>query len=251
MIVLSEYAVKQGATVKVELPNLALLKHQIPMKITVTMKQTNSQAEPTPAKDLSMLVTCDKGNILSLQPAYFQLSNEVDLSEYRCKLNEGTNVSLSLTNNSDIHKTYQLEVQYVKTYGSIIYQNSFSDFDTVMSHIHSVGFCTRLILRFNQPVKGAELVSLFNRKQSMKDSESDTSSTDDEWFDSLELGETDENSYIIDFTDSEFRIYPNYLHLMRLVVPKTQPVAADENEDDEDDKLRLHVVAYGFNRSKN
>lgn len=255
MMIVTEHAIKQGGTVKVDLPNLSLLKQQIPMKISVLMRQTSAQAELVPAKDISVMVACDKSNILSLQPAYFQLSNEIDLAEYRCKLNEGTNVSVTITNNSSsVHRTYQLQVQYVKTYGSIIYQNSFCEFDTVASQIHSAGVCTRMILKFNHPVKGAELVSLYNRVPSGGENNADDGSStaaDDEWFDSLELGDTDENSYIIDLTDSELRIYSSYLNLMRLVIPKTQAPVADDDDDDEDDKLRLHVVAYGFTRSKN
>ena len=226
MIITSEHKLPNSKSVVVELPNLALSKHLVPSKISVFTKQDKDTA--IESKHVSLSVSCGSTRILVLQEAYFQTSNEVDLSDHRFRLNEGCDVALHLTNLGEI-ATFRIEVEYVPSYGAIIYQNTFTEFNRVAKEIYKAGVCTRLVLNFNKPVKGAELLSLFSR-----DSEE---SADNEWFDSLELGETEDNQYVLDFTDSELKYYANFLNMMELSVPK---------REDTEDELRLYVIAYGF-----
>lgn len=227
MIITSEHKLPNSKSVVVEFPNLALTKFLVPSKISVFTKQDKDSA--VESKNISLSILCGSTRILVLQEAYFQTSNEVDLCDFRSRLNEGCNVSVELANRGEL-ATFRLEVEYIPTYGSIIYQSTFTEFNRVTKEIHKSGMCTRLVLNFNRPVKGAELLSLFSRAES----------GDDEWFDSLELGETEDNQYVLDFTDSDLKYYANYLNMMELSVPK---------REDSDDELRLYVVAYGFPRS--
>lgn len=75
-----------------------------------------------------------------------------------------------------------------------------------------------------------------------------------DWFESLELGETADNSYVLDFTESDMEIYSKFLDFMKLIVPPIQNSKSSsdhagqtvDDEDDDEDDVKLYVVAYGF-----
>ena len=50
---------------------------------------------------------------------------------------------------------------------------------------------------------------------------------------------------MIDLTDSELRIYSEYLNFMSLVLPESEN-QPDQDDEEEHEELKLYVVAYGF-----
>jgi len=237
MIVTTEHKVANSKSITIDFPNLAHTKFLVPSKISFyTKKQLDDKTiENIEARNISAIVSVGGSRIHVLHEAFFQISNVVDLSDNRCKLNEGGDVSVILTNHAEV-TTFTVEIEYVPSYGNIIYLNSYTEFSRVTKDIYKIGLCTRLILRFNRPVQEAELIMLFSRTK-----ESDV---DDEWFDTLVLGETEDNQYVIDFTDNETKIYPKYLNMMELSIPKNKT-------DSDDEDLKLYVVAYGYPRPTN
>lgn len=236
MIITSDYKLAAGKSLPIELPNLAQTKFLVPTEISV---YTKKDTLISPAKNVSVSVSCGSNKLVVLHEAYFQTTHEINLSDYRCRLNEGNDVLLNLINTSSSEfATFRIEVEYTPTYGNIIYQNSYLEvFNRTMKDIYSAGICSRIVFHFNHPVKKAELMSIFSRDKE-----------DEEWFDSLEMGDTDENNqYVLDFTDDELKFYPRYLNMMELTVPKREKASTDD--DDDDDDLRLHVLAYGFPRT--
>lgn len=243
MNISTKRGLKGGKICKINLPNLANNRYLVPNEISVY--QIGERGEKVPVKNISLSVMCGNASILTNQPAYFQLTNSVDLTDFQHKVAEGCNMELSLTNNTTDHRDFYISTQYKQTYGNIIYQNSYNEFGNVMNDIHSAGLCTRLVLNFNRPVKGAELVSIVNKELD------DEKEVDTEWFDSLELGDTDENSYVIDLTEEGFSMYSQYLNFMKLVIPKDNEQSNEDDDDDEEqEELKLYVVAYGFPYSR-
>ena len=236
MNITCDHKLKASKSCKINLPNFSYNRSLVPMELN--FYELGERGNKAAAKNISVAVQCGNATQFVHQPAYFQLSNTIELSDHRHIVAEGTNVSVLLTNNSSDHKHYQVAVKYTESDGNIIFQNSYTDFTNVLSDVHKAGRCTRLMLNFNRPVKGGEMIPTVNRVKSEQD--------EDDWIVALELGNTEDNSYMIDLTDSELRIYSEYLNFMSLVLPEPENQPDEDDDEEEHEELKLYVVAYGF-----
>ena len=243
MNVTIEVKLREGKSQKIDFPNFSKNRFLIPKSLEVSEVHKNGERnENVAAKDCTVSV---QNGLFVFQPPFFQLTNNIDLNEFRWRLADGNEFSVILTNNnSSEQRIFLLNLTYERSHGNIIYQNTYTEFGTnVTNDVYSVGHCTRLILSFNRAVKGAELVPIVDNLQ--------RNESDQDWFDTLELGDTEDNAYVIDFTNEGFEIYPNYLNYMRLYIPKENETAVegDDEDDEEEDDLKLYVIAYGYPKS--
>lgn len=202
----------------------------VPSQITLNVLQKKG-TERTPARDITCKIT-GSTELFSYKEPYFQCSNVINLSEKGSIIANGHPLTITLnpSTNESSPKEIEIVVDYTRTEGAIMFQQTYDMFDKVMQEIYNSGTCTKLVLSFSRHLKNTQMVPSFE----IKDNE-------DEWITGLELGDTNaEKAYVIDFTDPELAMYPRYLEFMNLNV----------NNDDEDEPLKLYVLAYGFMRLK-
>src|SRR3989344_3582736 len=185
--------------IKVELPNFARDQRLTPKTLTFEFQENNVRV---PARDL----TCRATGITELcymREPYFQCSNVIQLDRL-----DGAPTVLDICGGKTLGSNPRhlvLSIEYEATDGIITYQNTFNEVDKIMKDIGSnAGYVYTLMLSFNKPVKGAQLVPLFE------------TSNEDQWISGLELGDTNENNaYVIDFS-GELKIYAEYLEYLTL-----------------------------------
>ncbi len=211
-----------GKNNRLNLPNLTRNHYLVPSKITVTQKLDGVSR---PARNIDVNVTTCNSCILFASKAYFDLSNELDLSNKPSLLSEGRDVVMQLTNRHKECVEFNINIEYKQNKGSLLYQSTFDTFKNVMNEVHSSGFITRLVLVFSSPRKDVKLLPVFNNTGDL------------EWVDGLELGESDENgTYVLDLCDPNLDNYSQYLNFLKLDVPTTK----------EEKELHLSVLAYGY-----
>ena len=239
MIVTTQVQMKNGESQKVELPNLThnvLILHKLEMFRLVKKSEEETVAEP--ADQILVTVVSGTGNLAQFEAPYFQITNEIDLSDHQAVLKQGHNVRLTVGNKSEGYATYLIHAHYHKSYGNIVYQTNTPTLDAVMNDIFTnTKQCTRIVLNFSRPVVGVQLVSIIDRVGEDLD--------EDEWCDSLTLSENNEaqSNFVFDLTDKEFAIYAKMLNFMKLTTASPLVVKTDDNHTD---ALKVAVVAYGY-----
>jgi len=139
--------------VTINYPNLTD-RYMVPHRVTFT--EIGKESEKN-AQEIVAVIKVGASNLISRREPYFQLNNVIELNDIMNSINEGTDFSVCLTNkdNEPTARTFKITVEYRKSYGDIIFENSYNDYDNVMSEIKKSGRCTKLILTFNRPIKNA------------------------------------------------------------------------------------------------
>lgn len=222
--------IAQGLSSKFRLPNL-VDRFMVPTKVTLLEKDDNG--EFVAAKNADITVLCNNTAIFNAQQAYLTITNEFSLLDRQHELMDNSQVQIYIKNTDRMdHHEYLIKTTYEKSFGKVIFQNSYDVFDNVTSEIRNAGIPSRIVLNFNKPTPKIDLISLFDQDSVNED-------VDSSWFESLEL-ESKSNSFVLDLTDNDLKLYSQYLNFMKLKVPSV------DSDTDPDTKLMLHVVAYGF-----
>lgn len=246
-----------GRRKKFAIPDLTD-EFMIPVSFEIFMRTTSSsrnsksnastdaevdEQKSVPAKDIRFNVWVGKNGVTQMSKAWFALSNEVDLSEYRqSHLDSGQPMTIELENNSSHHRTYTVDTYYEVSSGKLLYQNVTDKFSEICSTVAACGRICRLVFIANRSVPKLHLMSTFCK-------EPEKNEADIEWFDTLtseeqeqdEEEEGGEKKFIheFDFTalDPPMKIYTRHLEHMVVDIPK-----------DGNDKLELAVLAYGYDK---
>lgn len=243
MQVSSTVLLARGKSKSIPFPNLSKEKYLVPTRISVHELQNGTECD---AHYITVVLKNNNANLFTYESAYFELNNEIDLSDYNYKVNDGSNFSIDLKSDASApghagdSRVFKVVIEYAKSYGNIIYQNEVVEHDKVLEEVFNCGYCTRLVLKFSAPQKKVELLSTVSRERNDDDED------DDDWFDPLELGNAENNTYIIDLTDDGFKIYSKFLNFMTLKAENLCDKSLDDDADDTNRETKLYVIAYGF-----
>lgn len=139
--------------VLISFPNLTD-RYMVPHTVTFTELQKHSEVVAT---KIVAVIKVGVSNLMSRREPYFHLNNVIELNDIMHSINEGTEFSVHLTNKDSepTARTFKVTVKYIKSYGDIIFENTYNDYDNVMEEVKNSGRCTKLILTFTRPVNGA------------------------------------------------------------------------------------------------
>ena len=225
---------------KIDFPNLSFEKNLIPDSIRILTNNSNNEKEY--AQDIIVKVYINGTEVNEYYESYFKLiKNYICLNEYKTILNSGSNLQLFIKTFSNEPKIYNIIVNYVKNYGSIIYQSINEKAENILKNIDYKGYCTKMILSFSDKISKVKFISLIDLINNDLE-ERVNSNIDNEWFYSFDVEESEDNKYVIDFTNDN-KIYIKYLKFMRLII--------EENENkqfDKEDVIKIFCVAYGYKK---
>lgn len=212
---------------KMEIPNLARNKNLVPNMIRL-LKQ-NQDGTYSPTTNLQLKFWCGV-ELFEYKESYFMLYNFINLDDFKSIINKGDTCEFYLKCISEEPADYRIIIDYIESYGTIIYQERLSSLKTLFTDIKQVGYMTRLTLNFNKKVKDLKVLST-------------VSVTDlgekEKWFYPFDIEDEEDNIYTIDLT-KENSIYVDYSQFMRLVYT----VVGEQDIEN----LLINVLALGYNK---
>ena len=226
MIVSTDIKIRSGIKIDlISFPNFAIDKNMVPHNITIYENDTL-------ATDITVKLFNNGQNVFDYQEPYFQLFNSINLTDFKYLFDKGCNIELMVLTSSKNWKDYRIQLEYIVSKGVIIYQQKTTNVDKVLKEITEKGVCTRLIVSFNKKITQLKIMSVF-RPISIE--------ADEPWFYPIEIADSEDNSYMIDFT-GENRIYSKYLDFMKMSYVEIE--STDKAPGDVD--LQIYITAYGF-----
>lgn len=225
MIVSTDIKIRNG--IKLDLiafPNFAIDKNLVPYNITIYENDVL-------ATDVSVKLYNNGLNVFDYQEPYFQLYNSINLTDFKYLFDKGCNIELMVLTSAKNWKDYRIQMEYISSKGVIIYQQKTGNVDKVLKEITDKGVCTRLIVSFNKKITNLKIMSVFKPI---------TIDSDEPWIYPIEIADSADNSYMIDFTGDN-KIYSKYLDFMKLSYTELDNVLSDVD-------LQIYITAYGFLR---
>lgn len=235
--------IKKAESLKVSIPNFKS-SCLLPTKLRLNVQE------------LEFSLLSGNNTLVKYTEPYFRIYNEIDLSDFRAKINDGEDLSLAVKNLAKGELHLLITIIYEKQLGNIIYTNTYYDnqvnFEQCLTDIEIAGQLTQLIIDADSVIKSIILDPIYKlRKKIGNDKEPEDEGINEAEFSNWTSGLAIQNSkpssrMVIDFTDTELRNYVKYLQFYKLKIVFVE----EKLEKGEKVSPKMHVVCFGYKADK-
>lgn len=231
-----QHKIKKAETEKIPIPNLKS-NCLLPTKIKFSVQ------------DLEFTLLSLNNPLLRYGESYFRVFNEIDLADYKNKIAEGEDLTMTVKNLGKKELILGITIVYEKQVGNVIYFNSYySDqinFDKCLDDISNAGQVTQLILDADQPISSVVLDPIYKLTPNQEQTTVDLAQFSN-WSSALAIQNSKPTTrIIIDFTDKDLENYIRYLKFYRLKV-----ITVEGETKDKQSASRIHLIGFGFKSDK-